>query len=150
MADSVQHLAYELTRGSLSEQQQRLSDLRTRAGTILAAASIAGSFLAAKNGSIDTPAIAAIIAYVACVGAAVYVLLPHELVLEFRGSVVNDLEYERGGGLDAAYIAVTEWLEDFRDSNAGTLQALGRWYTAACAALGVEVLLWTLSVTGTL
>jgi hypothetical protein len=41
----------------LSEQEQRLSDLRTRAGTILAAASIAGSFLAAKNGSIDTPAV---------------------------------------------------------------------------------------------
>jgi hypothetical protein len=127
-----------------------LPDLRTRAGTILAAASIAGSFLAAKNGSIDTPAVLAIIAYVACVGAAVYVLLPHELVLEFRGSVVNDLEYQRGGGLDAAYEAVTEWLEDFHDSNAGTLRALGRWYTIACAALGVEVLLWTLSITGTL
>lgn len=112
MADSVQHLAYELTRGSLSEQDQRLS--------------------------------------VACVGAAVYVLLPHELVLEFRGSVVNELEYERGGGLDAAYEAVTEWLEDFHESNAGTLRGLGRWYTIACAALGVEVLLWTLSITDTL
>jgi hypothetical protein len=150
VADSVQHLAYELTRGSLSEQEQRLSDLRTRAGTILAAASIAGSFLAAKNGSIDTPAVLAIVAYVACVGAAVYVLLPHELVLEFRGSVVNELEYERGGGLEAAYEAVTEWLEDFHESNAGALRALGRWYTVACAALAVEVVLWTLSVTDTL
>jgi hypothetical protein len=146
VADSVQHLAYELTRGSLSEQEQRLSGLRTRAGTILAAASIAGSFLAAKNGSIDTPAILAIVAYVACVGAAVYVLLPHELVLEFRGSVVNELAYERGGGIDAAYEAVTE----FHESNAGTLGGLGRWYTIACAALGVEVLLWTLSITDTL
>jgi hypothetical protein len=100
--------------------------------------------------SIDTPAVLAIVAYVACVGAAVYVLLPHELVLEFRGSVVNELEYERGGGLDAAYEAVTEWLEEFHESNAGTLRGLGRWYTIACAALGAEVLLWTLSITDTL
>jgi hypothetical protein len=71
-------------------------------------------------------------------------------VLEFRGSVITDLEYERGGGLDAAYQAVTEWLEDFHDSNAETLRALGRWYTIACASLGVEVLLWTSSITGTL
>ena len=145
--DSVRHLAYELTRGSLAEQEKRLSGLRTHAGTILAAASIAGSFLAAKNGSIDTLAILAIVAYIACVGAAVYVLLPHELVLEFRGSVVNELEDEHGGGLEAAYEAVTEWMEGSHDSNADKLQALGRWYTTACAALGAEVLLWTLSVT---
>jgi hypothetical protein len=44
-------------------------------------------------------------------------------------------------------IAVTEWLEEFHESNAGTLVGLGRWYTIACAALGVEVLLWTLSIT---
>jgi hypothetical protein len=51
VANSVQHLAYELTRGSLSEQEQRLSDLRTRTGTILAAASIPGSFLGAQEPS---------------------------------------------------------------------------------------------------
>jgi hypothetical protein len=64
--------------------------------------------------------------------------------------VVNALEDRHGGGLDAAYEAVTQWLEDFQDSNAARLQSLGHWYTTACAALGVEVLLWTLSVTGTL
>jgi hypothetical protein len=49
-------------------------------------------------------------------------------VFEFRGSVVIELEYERGGGLEAAYAAVTEWLEEFHESNA---------------------VLWTLSITGT-
>ena len=150
MHDSVRHLAYELTRGSLSEQEKRLSDLRTRAGTVLAAASIAGSFLAAKHGSIDTTAALAIVAYVSCVAAAVYVLLPHTLVLEFRGSVVNDLDDELGGGLGEAYLAVTGWLEEFHESNRDKLDALARWYAVACGALGVEVLLWTLSVTGTL
>jgi len=82
--------------------------------------------------------------------AAVYVLLPHELVLEFRGSVVTELDDEHGGGIEAAYEAVTEWPEGFHDSNGGKLQALGRWYTAACAALGAEVLFWTLSIGDTL
>jgi hypothetical protein len=150
MSDSVRHLAFELSRGSLSEQEKRLSELRSRAGTVLAAASIAGSFLATKHGEIDTTAALAIVAYVVSVTTAIYVLLPHELVLEFRGSVVNETEQEIGGGLEAAYEAVTGWLEEFHAHNRSKLEALGRWYTASCAALGVEVVLWTLSVTGTL
>jgi hypothetical protein len=71
-------------------------------------------------------------------------------VLEFRGSVLTELDDEHGEGIEAAYEAVMEWLEGFHDSNGGKLQALGRWYTAACAALGAEVLLWTLSITDTL
>ena len=150
MSDSVRQLAFELTRSSLSEQEKRLADLRARSGTILAAASIAGSFLAANNGHVDATAALAIVAYVVCVGAALYVLLPHALVLEFRGSVVTELEAELGGGLDAAYGAVTDWLEEFHEANRGKLIALGRWFTASCGALGLEVVLWTLSITGTL
>jgi hypothetical protein len=150
MPDSVRQLAFELTRSSLSEQEKRLADLRSRSGTILAAASIAGSFLATKNGNVDTTAALAIIAYVVCVGTALYVLLPHALVLEFRGSVVAELETEHGGGLDKAYEAVTDWLEEFHEGNRDTLAALGRWFTASCGALGAEVVLWTLSITGTL
>jgi hypothetical protein len=150
VSDSVRQLAFDLTRSSLSEQEKRLADLRSRSGTILAAASIAGSFLATKNGNVDTTAALAIVAYVLCVGSALYVLLPHALVLEFRGSVVTELEAELGGGIDAAYDAVTEWLEEFHEANRDKLSALGRWFTASCGALGAEVVLWTLSITGTL
>jgi hypothetical protein len=148
--ETVRQLAFDLTRSSLSEQEQRLADLRSRSGTVLAAASIAGSFLATQNGDVDTFAALAIVAYLFCVGAAVYVLLPHALVLEFRGSVVTELDAQLGGGLDAAYEAVTEWLEQFHEENRSKLDLLVRWYTASCAALGAEVVLWTVSVTGTL
>lgn len=147
---SVQHLAFELSRGSLGEQEKRLSDLRARAGTVLASASIAGSFLATKHGEIDTTAAMAIVANIASVAAAIYVLLPHELVLEFRGSVVSATDREFGGGLDAALDAVTVWLEEFHERNRAKLDILARWFTASCVALGAEVVLWTLSVTGTL
>ena len=150
MPDSVRELAFELSRSALIEQEKRLSDLRSRGGTLLAAASIAGSFLATKQGDLDTTAVLAILAYVAAVGTAVYVLLPHKLVFEFRGSVITELEQEIGGGLQAAYTAVTEWFESFQDQNSLRLESLTRWYTASCVAVAVEVVLWTLSVTGTL
>jgi hypothetical protein len=70
-----------------------------------------------------------------CVGAAVYVLLPYALVLDFRGSVITELDAQLGGGLDAAYDAVTEWLEEFHEENRDKLATLGRWFTASCAAL---------------
>jgi hypothetical protein len=148
MSASVRQLAFDLSRGSLAEQEKRLADLRSRAGTILAAASIAGSFLATKRGDLDTTAALAIVVYLACVGAAVYVLLPHSLVLEFRGSVVNELEEEIGGGLEAAYAALTDWLEGFHQENRAKLESLNRWYAASCVALATEVVLWTVSVAG--
>jgi hypothetical protein len=45
MAQSIEQLSFELTASALGEQERALSGLRTRAGTVLAAASIAGSFL---------------------------------------------------------------------------------------------------------
>ena len=50
MAESIEQLSFELTANALAEQERALSGLRARAGTVLAAASIAGSFLGAKTG----------------------------------------------------------------------------------------------------
>lgn len=76
-------LSFELTTNVLAEQERALSGLRTRAGTVLAAASIAGSFLGAKtgHGSLDTWGILALISFVLCFGSAIWVLVPHEFVL---------------------------------------------------------------------
>jgi hypothetical protein len=59
VADSVEQLSYELTTAALAEQEGALPGLRTRSGTVLAAASIAGSFLGAKtsHGGLDVWAI---------------------------------------------------------------------------------------------
>lgn len=151
MPASVSELAYDLSRDALREQERRLGDLRSRAGTLLAAASIAGSFLAAQHGSLDAATVLAVLAYVCCAGSAVFVLLPHTLTLEFRGSIVSDLARSLGtSDVERAMEGVTEWLEDFHEDNRGKLDTLGRWYAASCGFLGVEVLLWTLTLTGSL
>jgi hypothetical protein len=61
MAESVEQLGFELTAQALTEQERSLAGLRAGAGTVLGAASIAGSFLGAKatHGSLDAWAILA-------------------------------------------------------------------------------------------
>jgi hypothetical protein len=147
MVNETHKLAYDLSRSTLRDQAERLSDLRTRAGTVLAAASIAGSFLGVTHGTIDTLAVLALIAYLANVAASIYVLLPHELTTEFRGTVVLDLAEEVGATEDEVYEITTRWLEKIRGDNAPTLRSLRRWYVTAVGALAAEVVLWILALT---
>lgn len=84
VSDTVK-LALDLSRSAVSDQAARLIDLRSRAGTLLAAASIAGSFAGVTHGTLDTFAVLALLAYVIIVGACLYVLMPHKLETEFRG-----------------------------------------------------------------
>jgi hypothetical protein len=140
-------LAYELSRSAVQDQAHRLSDLRTRAGTLLAAASIAGSFLGVTKGTIDTLAVLALIAYAGSVGAAIYTLLPHTLKTEFRGSSLLDVSREVEATDDEAYESVVRWLEAIRDDNADVLDNLTKWYVASAGALGAEVVLWSLALT---
>jgi len=78
MAESIEQFSYELTASALAEQERVVGALRTRSGRILAAASIAGSFLGTKasHGSLDGWGIAALITFVLCLASALWVLLP--------------------------------------------------------------------------
>jgi Arc/MetJ family transcription regulator len=140
-------LAYELSRSAVYDQAHRLGDLRTRAGTLLAAASIAGSFLGVTKGTIDTLAVLALVAYVSSVAAAIYTLMPHTLKTEFRGSSLLQASREVEATDDETYEATVQWLETVRDENADVLDKLTKWYVASAAALGVEVVLWSVALT---
>jgi hypothetical protein len=115
----------------------------------VAAASIAASVLgaqAARTGKLEMLAALAIVAYVCCVLATLYVLLPHRLVLEFRGSVLLDTAAKADASPDQALSAAAGWIDDFHEQNRGELERLGRWYSVAVIAVGVEIVLWTLSL----
>jgi hypothetical protein len=139
-------LALDLSRSAVKDQASRLSDLRTRAGTLLAAASIAGSFSGVTHGALDVVAAAALVAYVTSVAACIYVLMPHRLSTEFRGGVLLNAIREVEATDDEAHEAVVQWLENVRDNNAIKLDDLTRWYAAAAIALGVEVVLWIVAL----
>ena len=145
VGDTVK-LAVDMARSAVKDQADQLIDLRSRAGTLLAAASIAGTFAGATHGSIDTLATLALVAYVCSLGACIYVLLPHELSVEFRGSVLLAAREETGANDEEAYEVVVDWLEQVRGGNNGKLRQLKAWYTAAAVALGLEVVLWIMTL----
>lgn len=151
MADSIEQLSFELTANALTELERALAGLRTCAGTVLGAASIAGSFLGAKasHGSLEARAILAMISFAMCVGCAIWVLLPHEFALAGGGenllAASDDREvYE----VAEAYRTVGSWLEPHLQANRHTVARLSNWLSLSCVLLAIEVALWTLSLTG--
>ena len=148
---SIEEFSYELTAAALREQERSVTALRTRAGTVLAAASVSGSFLATKvnHGSLDVWAVLALVAFAACVGAAIYVLLPHRLVFGFRGQTLLAVsDHEGVDDLTEAYRAAGIWIEPILESNRNKIADLADWFTVSCGLLTAEVILWTVSLAG--
>ena len=147
MPSSVAEAGYELSQSAISEQSERLGELRGRTGTLLAAASLAASFLGGqviRAGDVGVVGGLALLGYLVCVGACIKVLLPHRLVFAFRGSALIDAARETGNDLEATLEAATGWFEAFLEDNRIELERLTRWYTIACLALGAEIMLWLL------
>ena len=154
MPESIAEAAYELALRAIDQQERRLNELRSRTGTLIAAASVAASFLgaqAARSSDLDLAGGLAVVGYLVCVGAALYVLLPHRLVLEFRGSaLLNAVAEVDHVTVEEALRAASGWIERFHERNRGELQHLSRWFTVACAGLGFEIVLWIVSLGDTL
>jgi hypothetical protein len=124
---SIEELSFQLTRDALAEQDRRVGALRTRAGSVVAAASISGSFLGAKvdHGSLGGWGIAALIVFVLCLASAIWVLLPPELVVAFRGEALLGVSDQEGvEDVYQAYRAAGIWIEPFLDSNRDKLATL--------------------------
>lgn len=149
MADSIEQLGYELSIQTLGEQERSLSGLRARAGTVLAAASISGSFLGAKTsgGSLDAWSILALIAYVLVVATSIWVLLPHRYTFAFSGSPLL-AESDREGGVDIAqgHRAAVLWMQPYIDENRDGIERLSTRFSASCVFLALEIVFWTISL----
>lgn len=149
MAESIEQLSSELTTNALAEQERAVTALRARAGTIVAAASIAGSFLGttASHSSLDGWAVAALITFALCLGTAIVVLLPHEFVFAFRGrAVLAASDHEGIQDVSDAYRAADIWIQSSLDANRRKINGLSNWFTTSCVLLALEIILWTLSV----
>jgi hypothetical protein len=148
VAVSIARLSYEISANAVAEQERALTGLRTRAGTVAAAASIAGPFLgaAASRGALGERAVFALIAFALCLGSAIWVSLPHELVFAFRGDKLLDESGRREvDDVAEAYRALTGWLGPILDTNDRKIGTQSDWFTVSCVLLASEVILWTIS-----
>jgi hypothetical protein len=151
VAGSIEQLSFELTGGALAEQERALAGLRARAGTVLAAASIAGSFFGAKtsHGSLGVWGVLAMISFALCVASAIWVLLPHAFVFAFRGETLLAESDHRGvSDVAEAYRTASIWIEPHLEVNRSKIASLSDSLAVSCALLAAEVILWTLSLIG--
>jgi hypothetical protein len=148
MADSIEQLSFELTSGVLSEQERAVSGMKVSAGTVLGAASIAASLVAARfDGLLDAWAVLAASAYVLCFASAILVLLPRELVLSFSGAeLMADGDSERLANVSEAYRAASSWIEPYVLRNRRTIDRLADWLTISCLLLSIEVALYAIGL----
>jgi hypothetical protein len=146
-------IAYEASLRSLDKQDELLTELRSRTGLVLAASSLAASFLgepALDEGS-RAVAVAALAAFAVSVLASLYVLFPRrDLVVSLAGPTVYELLFEFADDPAEVHRRLAYDLDRFWEANDRTVQRLVRAFALAIITLGVEVLLLLGSVTANL
>jgi hypothetical protein len=149
MAESIEQLSFELSASALAEQERALAGLRARAGTVLAAASIAGSFLGTetRHGVLDVFGLLAMVAFILCAGTSVWVLLPHKLVFVHRGErLLDEADRSTPGDVVKGYRAAVRWIEPHLRVNSSEIARLSDRMAASCLLLAAELVLWTISI----
>ncbi len=132
-----------------AEQERALAGLRTRAGTVLAAASIAGSLLGAEAGrrAVSLWSALGLISFLLCLGCAMWVLTAHELVFAFDGqTLLAESDRRQAADISDAYRTAGHWIERHVDFNREEIARLSDWLTVSGLLLTGEIVLWTLSI----
>jgi hypothetical protein len=150
MTTELALLAYELSRRMLAQQEMRLDELRARTGTLLAASSVATSFLgprAIDRNGVDTMALIALTAFaVSVIGSVSILILNPRLVFGVRGTRLFKEERAREEPIADVHRRLGYWLELFFDQNQATVDRLFLVYQLAAVAVLAEVILWTIKI----
>jgi hypothetical protein len=143
---ALAQLSYELSLRTLSQQESSLNELRARTGTLIAAASVVTSFLgsaAIARDGLDAWSVAALVAFVACISFATWVLLPKKLVFSVRGSALFEDEIRADVfEIRETHRRLAYWLDGYHAENEPKVARLSVFYRWATAALLGEVIFW--------
>lgn len=144
MAEDFEKLAYEEAVRGLDKQEGLLEAVRTRTGLLLAASSLATSFLGPQAFQDPRPralAVIALVAFVTSLGASVFVLLPNKnLAFAFAGPGVYEGFYAVREDMGEVYRRLAYDLQVFWELNEEGMLWLSRAFTFATGALVVEIL----------
>jgi hypothetical protein len=150
-----ERLAYEAALRALDKQERLIEELRSRTGLLLAAASLAASFLGREAFAEDPKrglAILALVAFLLAVGASVYVLLPKtgKFIFAMVGAGLYEGLYELRDDLGEVYRRLAYDLDRFWDDNDVELQKLFRAFRLAAVGLSAEIVILIAMVSDTL
>ena len=141
-----EQLAYEAAQRALDKQERLIEELRSRTGLLLAAASLAASFLGREAFAEDPKrwlAALALLAFLVAVAASVYVLMPKrdKFVFSLVGSGLYEGLYEVKDDLAEVYRRLAYDLDRFWDANDDELQKLFVGFRLAAAGLTAEIVI---------
>ena len=150
-----ERLAYEAALRALDKQERLIDELRSRTGLLLAAASLAASFLG-REAFAGHPkrglAILALVAFLLAVGTSVYVLLPKpgKFIFAMVGAGLYEGLYELRDDLGEVYRRLAYDLDRFWDDNDVELQKLFRAFRLAAVGISAEIVILIAMVSDTL
>lgn len=153
MDNGLARLSYEAALRSLDKQDELLTELRARTGLLLAASSLAASFLGPPALDRAEPALIvfALLAFAVSIGASVYVLLPKkDLTFSLSGPALYEGLYELRKDMPEVYRRLAYNLHRFWIANDAKMTSLISAYRWAAIALAAEISLLLASVSGTL
>jgi len=144
VAGDFEKLAYEAALRGLDKQEGLLEELRTRTGVLLAASSLAASFLGQQAFQDPSPrglAITALVAFVVSIAASVFILLPKKnLIFAEAGAGLYEGLYAVREDMPEVYRRLAYDLDRFWESNDEKISWLARAYTVAASTLVIEIL----------
>lgn len=144
MPGDLEKLAYEAALRGLDKQEGLLEELRARTGVLLAASSLAASFLGQQAFRQPAPgglALIALASFVVSVAAGVFILAPdRSLYFSMRGRGLYDGLYEVRDDSAELYRRLAFDLDRFWTINNQKIQTLTGAYQVAAGALILEIL----------
>jgi hypothetical protein len=151
---TLAQLAFEASLRSLDKQERLLDELRARTGLLLAASSLAVSFVGRPVfQEADTVVVVlGLVAFAISIAASVYVLVPKpaRFVFSLEGSAVYEQLFEFQDDMDEVYRRLTYDLDRFWEENDDVMIRLLRGFELAAVALAAEIIILLGSLSGTL
>lgn len=135
--------AHRIAAQALSQQENALTELRARTGTLLTAASLVASFVggqALSRHGLSIWVIVALAAFGISVVLCIYVLLPKTgLIFALDAPATYDALYGVRGDEGEIDRRLAYWLQSFREKNHPTVERLTRAFELAGFALLAEI-----------
>jgi hypothetical protein len=139
-------LSYAAAVRALDLQERAVEQLRSRAGTLLAASTLTASFLGAQairyTNGLGTLGGLALVSLAVSIGLCVYVLLPKSGFV-FGLSAPRMYEELYAKTPEEAKRRLVYWLEGFWQGNQIRIESLGRYYFVAALTLILQLLFWS-------
>lgn len=147
MSETVEELAYEQALRAIDHQEATLDGLRSRAGVLLATASLATSFFGGKTleaNQNDWSTAIAVVFFVAVLVSVAYVLWPRRWTFVLSGRTILENQAAAPAQLPAAFAFLATTIENHHDANQVKLNTLMRAFRYGSIALAIEVIAWFL------